>query len=101
MEKQKKGKSARNNSHVSDVRGDIARTRVRKRGYRRPVHMEPVPAPKKRNVGFVFFAIAACAVWPCILMYCITNEPLFMLLVCIAISAMVLSLMFEDSEYTK
>ena len=90
MEKQKKGKSARNNGHVSDVRG-----------YRRPVHMEPVPAPKKRNVGFVFFAIAACAVWPCILMYCITNEPLFMLLVCIAISAMVLSLMFEDSEYTK
>lgn len=99
MEKQRKEKKQRDNGNGHDVRGNLARHGSCESGYRAPVHMDASSAPKKRNVGFMVFIVASAVVWPCLLMYFVMREPVFILLACIAISAMVLSLMFEDAQY--
>ena len=56
---------------------------------------------RRRNLGFMLFILACSVVWPCLLLYVLTKETIFIILVVLAILIMVLSLMFEDSEYTK
>lgn len=56
---------------------------------------------RRRNIGFMLFILACSVVWPCLLLYVITREAVFITLVILSIFVMLLSLMFEDSEYTK
>mgnify|MGYP003294259647 CR=1 FL=1 len=56
---------------------------------------------RRRNIGFMLFILACSVVWPCLLLYVITRETVFITLVILSIFVMLLSLMFEDSEYSK